>query len=290
MRISGVTIIRNIEKFKYPAVESIKSILPICDEFIVNVGNSEDNTKQKIELISSDKIRIIETIWDETNRKGGSELSKQTNIALRECKGDWIFYIQADEVFPEWELSKVTNIITKANKNSLIEAIAFEYLHFYGSYFTVQHARNWYKYEVRLFRNNIGVKSHGDAQGFRINGRKPRAIISGCQMFHYGWARKPEIMKKKILDFHKWWQSEDEIKRKYKYETFADYFHDLGNLEFYNGPHPSVMKELITDEQTTVILELKQNYIKKRSILQYLKDMSRRFGKGHWNFKLVKKW
>ncbi len=71
MLISGFTFIRNGNKLNYPFIESIRSILPICDEFVIAIGNSEDETKESILSIGSPKIRIIDTVWDETLREGG---------------------------------------------------------------------------------------------------------------------------------------------------------------------------------------------------------------------------
>ncbi|MGH7953853.1 MAG: glycosyltransferase, partial [Limisphaerales bacterium] len=38
MKVSGFTFLRNGQKFGYPFVESIRSILPIVDEFVVALG------------------------------------------------------------------------------------------------------------------------------------------------------------------------------------------------------------------------------------------------------------
>ena len=96
MKVSGFTIARNAVKFNYPILESIRSILPICDEFIVNVGDSEDNTLDLIRSIDSDKIRIIQSVWDLSQKS--EVLSRQTNLAIRACTGDCAFYLQSDEV------------------------------------------------------------------------------------------------------------------------------------------------------------------------------------------------
>ena len=172
MKISGAAIIRNGVKYGYPFIESIKSMLPICDEFIVGVGDSDDGTRDRITGINDPKIKIIDTKWDMSRRSGGLILSEQTNIVLKECSGDWVFYIQSDEVADEREFDKVRNTLKLCEKHPDIEGIAFEYVHFYGSYFTVQAGRNWYQREVRIIRNNRGIVSHGDAQGFRKNGKK----------------------------------------------------------------------------------------------------------------------
>jgi glycosyltransferase involved in cell wall biosynthesis len=111
MKISGFTIARNVIKFNYPIIESIESILPICDEFIVNVGDSEDDTLALIQSIKSDKIRVIQNTWDMS--QGKEVLSHQTNLALKQCRGDWAFYLQSDEVIHEDDLPRLKSIMQK---------------------------------------------------------------------------------------------------------------------------------------------------------------------------------
>ncbi len=98
MKVSGFTFVRNGVKYDYPFIESISSLLPVCDEVVVAVGQSEDDTLKRIQSLHSPKIRILETVWDESIRKGGTILSQQTNLALDQIDGDWGIYLQADEV------------------------------------------------------------------------------------------------------------------------------------------------------------------------------------------------
>ena len=85
-------------KYDYPVVESIRSILPVVDEFIVKCRAAVTmSTLELIQSIGDPKIRIVESVWDETLRKDGLIYAQQTNIALSHCTGDWAFYIQADE-------------------------------------------------------------------------------------------------------------------------------------------------------------------------------------------------
>ena len=100
MKVTGFTFIRNAIRFDYPIVEAITSILPLCDEFIVVVGNSEDSTFDLIKNINSVKIKIINSTWDDSLREGGRVLAAETNKALVAISDDtnWCFYIQGDEV------------------------------------------------------------------------------------------------------------------------------------------------------------------------------------------------
>ena len=79
MKVTGFTFIRNAIKYDYPVVEAITSILPICDDFVVAVGNSDDGTLALIQSIHPTKIRIVETIWDDTKREGGKVLALETD-------------------------------------------------------------------------------------------------------------------------------------------------------------------------------------------------------------------
>jgi len=157
VKISGFTIARNVIKFSYPILESIQSILPICDEFIVNVGDSEDDTLDLIRSIDSDKIRIIQNVWDFS--QGAEVLSHQTNLALKECSGDWAFYLQSDEVIHEDDLEKLKRTMQKFLDDKEVDALRFRWFHFYGSYFRYRIDRGWYQKQDRIIRNNGEVES-----------------------------------------------------------------------------------------------------------------------------------
>ncbi|MEM1218384.1 MAG: hypothetical protein AAGH79_05710, partial [Bacteroidota bacterium] len=66
MKISGFTMGKNTGKLYYPIKEAIESVLPIVDEFVVALGDSDpdDPTEDLIQSIQSDKIKIIRTVWD----------------------------------------------------------------------------------------------------------------------------------------------------------------------------------------------------------------------------------
>lgn len=291
MKISGATFVRNGVKLGYPFIESIKSILPVCDEVVVAVGDSVDGTREKIERIGSPKIRVIDTVWNESKRSGGEILSEQTNTALSKCTGDWIFYIQADEVLHEDDAPKIIPAVELAGGGRAVDGLAFEYLHFYGGYFTLQAGRHWYSQEVRLIRNNSGIVSYGDAQGFRKNGNKIRAAACGARIFHYGWARPPEVMVEKIKSFHRLWHNDEWIQNYCASGDAKTYFTDLGNLKDFNGTHPAVMKDIINTETEAFINGCKAQYMKGRPFFAAVRDFIRSLPLGrHRNFKLIRKY
>ncbi|MCX5779126.1 MAG: glycosyltransferase [Elusimicrobia bacterium] len=275
VRVSGAVIIRNGVKYGYPFIESIRSILPLCDEVVIAVGDSEDGTRDKIGALNDHRIRIIDTVWDMTQRTGGTVLSEQTNIALRACTGDWIFYIQSDEAAHEQDFENMRAAMDAADNNAAVDGLFFEYVHLYGSYFTEQVARNWYAREVRLIKNRRGIVSHGDAQGFRVNGEKIVAAPAHGRIFHYGWARPPEVMAQKVKSFHALWHDDQWIKDNCDGKELEAYFSDLGNLVEYRGTHPAVMAGLINRDAVAFIMSLRQRYLKQRSLRRLLKDYMR---------------
>lgn len=195
--ISGFTVVRNARLMGYPVVESIRSLLPICDEVVVGVGQSDDDTRELIQSIGDKKIKIFDAFWDINKTKGGLILSEKTNEALARCSNDWCFYLQADEVVHEEDLAKISAAVRKYDSDSRVQGLLFDYCHFYGSFHVIATARNWYRHEIRVVRKSSGIQSWNDAQGFRVNGEKPHVKHSGARIFHYGWVKPPKLMGQK---------------------------------------------------------------------------------------------
>jgi glycosyltransferase involved in cell wall biosynthesis len=240
MKISGFTIVRNAIQFNYPVLESIHSILPICDEFIVNVGDSDDQTLKLIESIPSKKIRIIQNRWDFS--MGKEVLKHQTNLALKACSGDWAFYLQSDEVIHEQDLPRLRLLMAKKLTDLSVDALRFRWLHFYGSYFRYRIDQGWYQKQDRIIRNNGTVRSYGDAYAFERVDQKPlRTYNTNCFLYHYGWVHPQDIMASRrqnaeLIGFVT--RNEKEKKSRYDYG-------DLNRFPVYFGSHPMVMKERI---------------------------------------------
>lgn len=247
MQVSGFSFVRNGIKLGYPVTEAIRSILPICDEFIIAVGKSEDDTLEQIKAIGDSKIRIIETEWDKNMFVRGQINSFQTNIALKECIGDWCFYIQADEVMHEKFLPLIEAEMKKFLHDDGVQGLLFDYLHFWGSYDYYQDSRRWYRHEIRIIKNNLGIESWESAQGFRRIGRKVRVVKIDADIYHYGWVRPPKVMKEKQIAFQSLRHDEAWLQK-----TFADTpeefdYGDPKYLAKFEETHPEVMTERIKE-------------------------------------------
>ena len=134
MKVSGFTFIKNATKLYIPLKESILSVLPLVDEFVIAVGDndSDDSTLEIIEEIESSKIKIIHTIWDTTTYTKNTEFARQTDIAKEACKGDWLIYIQADEAIHESDHLAIKKAMQKYQNDKEIEGLLVHYRHFWG--------------------------------------------------------------------------------------------------------------------------------------------------------------
>lgn len=247
MKIAGFTIIRNAIKYDYPALEAITSILPVCDAFYVGVGNSEDDTRKLIESIPSDKIKIIDTVWDDSLRQGGLVLSHETNKVFDAIPAeyDWCFYIQSDECVHEEDLEKIKSAAFNYTDDKNVDGLLFNYKHFYGQYNYIGAGRRWYAKEIRLIRNNKEIRSYKDAQGFRFkNNTKLKVKPTGASIYHYGWVKPPKAQQAKQESFHKMWHDDEWMKKNIPVVEDFDY-NNIDLLDEYRGTHPAVMQHRI---------------------------------------------
>ncbi len=249
MKVAGFTFIKNALKYDYPIVEAITSVLPLCDEFIVAVGESEDETLDLIESIAPEKIKIVHTKWDESLREGGQVLAIETDKAFKaisdEC--DWAFYIQGDEVLHESYLDDVKKAMEAHLENKNIDGFLFNYSHFYGSYDYIGAAENWYPNEIRVIRNNPEIYSYKDAQGFRkgVN-QKLKVKAINAYIYHYGWVKDPRAMQKKQEDFNKLWHDDNWVDDHVKHADEFNYLEGVSTLYRFKGTHPKVMQKRIS--------------------------------------------
>lgn len=258
MKISGFSFVRNGIKLYYPIVEAIKSILPIVDEFVISVGDGDedDTTREQIAAINDPKVRIIDTVWEEKYFKKGIINSIQTDIAKNACRGDWLFYLQADEVVHEKYLPIIKARCEQLEDNTDVEGLLFKYKHFWGDYEHYHAGHGWYQHEIRIIRNRPDIHSWQSAQSFRKfdyydNPRQPeghrklKVARVDAEIFHYGWVRPPHLMqnKKRALDSVHWGLGRakdhyDNAPREFDYGP-------LNLLAHYNGTHPKVMQPMI---------------------------------------------
>jgi glycosyltransferase involved in cell wall biosynthesis len=287
MKVSGFTFLRNGQKLGYPFVESIRSILPIVDEFVIALGPCDDDTEKMLRAIGDPKIHIIPTQWNERIQPGysvnGFVYGQQKSIALFNCTGDWAFYLEADEVVHEDDLSKIRAAMEKHLGDPRVEALAFDYLHFYGNANTVVWSPGWYRSEVRVIRNTIPAWS-SEALFFNVvvghkKSRYPRAAHTGATIYHYGWVRSEAQMNLKSAEVHKYWDD--------KPAAVVDYSKiDPQVLRPFTGTHPKIVQDWLPKAdglfQANPNHELTSREKKHRRLMKLEKLFGVQFNKKHY--------
>lgn len=260
MSISGFSMVRNGTKLYYPVKESIESILPIVDEFVIALGkcDADDHTLEEIQKIKSDKIKIINTEWDIEKYSRGSEYAHQTDIAKEHCKGDWLFYLQSDEVVHEKYLPVIKKRCEELLNHKEVEGLLFNYKHFWGDYnhYILSHA--WYPKEIRIIRNDAEIHSWRDAQSFRRipdfdgidyfrkeNTSKLKVAQVDADVYHYGWVRPPQMMQKKRISFETHQKGSEKAGIAFKTEPNEFNYGNLDRLRIFKETHPTVMDDFI---------------------------------------------
>ncbi len=254
-KISGFSIVRNGVRFDYPFLESLRSLLPLVDELVLNVGEGDDETLDLCERFAREegrgKVKIFTTVWplnDPEKKRSGLILSEQTNLALERCTHDWCLYLQADEVLHEDDAPLIREGVERASRQGL-EALVFEYRHFYGSFNVIQETRSAYRREMRLVRKSSGAKSVGDAQSFRkSDGSKLRALLTPARIFHYGWVRTPEAMKEKTLFMDRLYHGDQAPDAETPHSGNNYLYKRFWGLREYRGSHPGVMTGRIAEK------------------------------------------
>jgi hypothetical protein len=260
MTISGFSMAKNADKLGYPVKEAVLSILPLVGEFVIALGDcdEDDRTRELIESIKSEKVRIIDTVWDLEKYPRGMEHGHQTDIAKEQCSGEWLFYVQADEIVHEDDLPVIRKRCEELLNDSDVEGLLFKYRHFWGDYDHYHYSHNWYKNEIRIIRNRPDIHSWESAQSFRripdfdgVNYRqqkgtyKLKVASSGAYIYHYGWVRPPRIMRAKSKAFTRIHHGEQKAREhEIKNRPLFDYG-DLSRLEIFRGNHPAVMNDRI---------------------------------------------
>ena len=255
MKVSAFTFIKNGQILGYPFIESIKSILKIVDEFVINVGESEDETFELVQAIDSKKIRIINSKWNDSLHTTGYVYGQQKMISQFNCTGDWAFYIEADEVYHEDDLNKIHNCMKENLDNPNVEALVFDFYHFYGNANSYLDSPGWYRSEARIIKNSIRTYAPDGLFWLVLDnnkkGRYPKAKHTGAHCYHYGWVRTEQQMNLKSQRVQKYWG---------KKPSKVDYSQiDQSIIKEFLGEHPAVIKGWLPHENG--VYKADSNYV-----------------------------
>ena len=267
--LSGFTLVRNAVKLDFPIVPAIKSVLEVCDEVVVNVGKSEDETRDLVASVKDPRVRILDTEWDFT--KKNIMLSIETQRAMDACRGQWGIYIQADEVLHERGAHILKEKVAEWDADRRVEGVLVKYLHFYGGFDHIATSRRWYRREVRCIRLGKDIRPYQGAQGFRVGPdyRKIQARVTTAEMFHYGWARPAKAIKEKLeisKTIYPWGGN------RFDKEQVRGFLEWIPLLKPFTGTHPAAAREWIAERAVDPERVIGPMKLKPEHVRYYISD------------------
>jgi glycosyltransferase involved in cell wall biosynthesis len=261
MKLSGFTFVRNAVSLDYPVVESISSILPIVDEFIVNVGPSDDGTLDLVRSIGDPKIKIIQSQWNPNVVSGGYVYAQQTNIALFNCMGKWAFYLQSDEVVHEEDHPLIMEYVDRYLDDDRVEGLALREINFWGDPRTIVRVHpQWERRRCWIIKPHCFTLSRGDAAGFTVHpkykerGRRIRVIDTGARLFHVGNVKTKQAMQDKCRKVSGYFQGLGSG----AYQWVDSFYYKKAPRQFiarYEGTYPKVMAGWINKHDWSIDLD-----------------------------------
>jgi hypothetical protein len=302
MIVSAFTYVRNGFTYAYPFLQSIQSLLPLVDEYVVVVGKGEDGTREAIAALNSSKIKIVDTVWDENLRTGGKLFAQQANIGMDHCRRDanWLFHLQADEVLHEKDLALLRKAMEANVNRTDIDGLLLPFLHFYGDYKHFAPSRRFHKYEIRVVKNSKAIRSYKDSMGFRKyqnpaiqeseEGHKLRVVLVPATVYHYSWARPPKKMTAKRIEFQKkYTTNNDFIANMAQAEPEGYSYREYDYLKEFPGSHPAAMQPTVASQDWTFTYEPQNNNMsRKEKFLKLIDDLAGIQPFTYKNYKRVK--
>ena len=274
MKVSAFTFIKNGQILGYPFLQSIQSVIPIVDEFVINVGKSEDNTLELVKSISSPKIRIIESEWNDSMQDSGYVYGQQKMIAQFNCSGDWAFYVEGDEVYHEDDLKQITQSMNMHLHDPNVEALVFDFKHFYGNSNSVLNSPGWYRSEARIIKNS--VRSYAPDGLFWVvldsnrKGRYPKAKHTGVNCYHYGWVRSEDQMNLKSGKVQKYWGS---APVRINYNQM-----DQEIIQEFHGSHPKIIQDWLPKDVGLYTADSSYKVTSKQKKHRFMLKLEKFFG------------
>lgn len=260
MNVSGFAFIRNAVTLDYPVIEAVESVLPLVDEFVINVGRLEDEaddgTLDLVRSINSPKLRIIQSKWNPNLSTGGYVYAQQTNIALFNCQGQWAVHVQCDEIVHDQDYDILKNAMSQYADNDKVDALTLWQHNFFGDYQTKISAWPWTgRRKCWIVKPHHFVLSRGDAANFTVHpkfkerGRKVRAVQTAARQFHYSEVKSQKALAAKYANNARFWKRGAKgTPAEMNLEQIHQYYHSALPKQFvrnYNGAHPKVMASRI---------------------------------------------
>lgn len=236
--ISGTNIAYKVAEHDYCLMESIGSMLPICDEIIVADCGGGDGTSEIIQEMAKHepKIKPFFAMWMPSDK--GKWIADLTNECRERCMYPWHLCLQADEVI---SAANTFRSYIRFGKGGGLRSVRYN---FWKDAQSLAPSGTVCSTSVVRFAPT-SYPSVGDGESLHgyVNEERP-----GPEIFHYGFLRRVHAFKKKAAIMEKWINGEVNPLWK-KIETDGSKaLHDwVTETVPFTGSHPEVIRQWLKD-------------------------------------------
>lgn len=262
-RLSAYSYLKNGVIFDYPFCESLLAVLPVCDEVVVTYAvDSEDNTFAVLQKMAQlfPHLRLYPSeVWKQQHVLQGQRIALAATEAREYCQGDWLWHVQADEVYTRQDTLKVKQLIAEY-QDAPVDAFVFPIKHFYANYEQYVNEKGpqegWYLSCIRLARR--GAAEHiGDAWTQKVQDPQ-RLVQAPISIYHYGHVREAEAMRLKSNHMERLYKALPEdfevcAPQSFVYDRVSQDL--LAPMQSY---HPEVMARRIARQRLNTLATRKQ--------------------------------
>ncbi len=193
--LGGSLFVYNGVSMDYNFIESINCLKELCDHVVVCDAGSADGTVEELRKLEDSKCEIIYldgTEW--AAQKGKEKLNYFTNKAIERLTTDYQINLQADEVIHESSYPWIRKAIETGAEGFLNRR-----WNLWGDPYhilNVPHNRKPCSTEIiRLTKTKY--RSVGDAES--IDCQAIYNFLNEIVFWHFGFVRKPDVMKRKVI-------------------------------------------------------------------------------------------
>lgn len=204
MKKSSITlciIALNEEKF---ILRAIRSAAKYVDQIVVVDGGSSDKTA----------FLAIKAGAEVFYKKWQDDFSRQRNFAISKAKGDWILFLDSDEVFEPRLIKSIRRWIAG---NKQVDCYVFAR----KNYIDGKQTRHYPDRQLRLFKNNGKIKYkgiiHEQPQGWTM-----AAWPQGYHIIHKKSLHRQKTQSKRYF----------EISKKYKLAKYMNFYKNESKVSF----------------------------------------------------------
>jgi len=242
MSLGGSVCVRNCVDLDYNWVESVMSLLPICDEVVICDCDSDDKTKElaKDWATQEPKIKVVDYLW--TDPKGDTEwYVNWLNHARAQLATEWSIYLDADELLHE---DSQREVLDAARDKKVL--ICNRHNFWKDAQHLIPDGVCCSREVIRVGPTSMFLPS--DYPDPRCQEAMDQAVPSDVHLMHYGFLRERKAFFRKARTVQKIWADsfdprlEAAEKAEGNWMDHSGVVEWQGKLEKFKGTHPEIIK------------------------------------------------